>query len=121
MTSENTIIMSSDTKDTELIKSDKLSTLFDSLFTYIVESKCNVAYCQISTNDSYYGITFIGQSITIERFYNGNYYKVAIITKENNNIDPNISLHSANLVQTLLNYTPVYFNLYANPFENIQE
>lgn len=115
MTSENTIIMSSDTKDTELIKSDKLSTLFDSLFTYIVESKCNVAYCQIGTNDSYYDISFIDQTITVEKF-TGNYYKIAIITKNNVNIDPYISLESSKLIQTLLNYTPVYFNLYANPF-----
>ncbi len=115
MTSENTIIISSDTKDTEFVKSDKLSVLFDALFTYIVENKCNVAYCQINTNDNYYYISFIDQSITIEIF-NGNYYKIAIITEGKTNIDPYISLDSSKLIQTLLNYTPAYFNLYANPF-----
>lgn len=115
MTSENTIIMSCDTKDTELVKSDKLSVLFDALFAYIVENKCTVAYCQIGTEDKFYDISFIDKTITVEKF-TGDYYKIAIITEDKTNIDPYISLDSSKFIQTLLNYTPVYFNLYANPF-----
>lgn len=115
MNSENTIIISSDTKDTELVKSEKLSVLFDALLTYIVKNNCTVAYCQIGTEVKFYDISFIDQMITVEIF-NGNYYKIAVLTKDNTNIDPYISLESSKFVETLRNYAPVYFNLYANPF-----
>lgn len=115
MNSENRIIISSDVKDTVLVKSDKLSVLFDALFTYIVENKCTVAYCQIGIEDKFHDISFVDQTITVEKF-TGDYYKIAIITEGKTSIDPYISLDSVKLIQTLLNYTPTYFNLYANPF-----